>query len=354
MGYELAGYDPALRSQLIDLRGRVFGGSRTTNERIFAWKYERNPYLAEPLFTIAMDGDRVVAMCGFYGGSWIAGGATALIPSGAETAIVPEHRGRWLILEMMRFGREHLTSRGFDYAFHFSANETVRVLSARQGWQRVAPYRFAQLMPNQPGRLAGRVEHVGERIRGRLGVTSSAFVALQQRAFGGVVVSAESRPEEMAALVELERDERIGHARDAAYYRWRFEAPVYNYRFLYLENQSGLDGFAVLQQSRGGGVVSIVDWCARSKDARMNLWRVAVGSGEDRLQIWTAGLTDEVAQELASSGFQLSDWVEDLRRPSPAMMVVGAEPLSERWQLGGMPLLDSKCWDLRMLYSDSY
>ena len=60
--YEIVGYSTAFKTQIIELRRRVFGGSAEFNVKYFEWKYEQNPYLDGPLFHLAVDADRGIGM----------------------------------------------------------------------------------------------------------------------------------------------------------------------------------------------------------------------------------------------------------------------------------------------------
>lgn len=357
VAYELVPFSPEFREQVLALRRRVFGGGRRWNEQVFAWKYEANPYISEPLFTLALDGGRLVGMRGFYGGRWVAGasGASVVIPSGADTAVDPGHRGRWLFEEMARFARDDLARRGYEYSFNFSSNEAVRTLSLRMGWRQLGAYRFAHRPGSQGKALRSRVDRLRGRVRGRLGLSPPGLSALDRHAGGEVVVSREARPDAMAALVARRRDDRLAQVRDAAYYRWRFAAPGAAYRFLYLERGDGVDGFLVAQEPRRGGVVSVVDWCAADGDGRRALWRAVTAAGDATIQTWTLSLPAEVIRDIERLGLRVGTREVGPRRPPPGMLIdatSGAPP--EQWALDGMPMLNAERWDLRMLDSDSY
>jgi len=355
--YQFASYEPRFRPQIVELFARVFGGTRARSDAYLSWKYERNPYLPEPLFTLALDAGRVVAMRGFYGARWTANDASTsiLAPVAADTAVAPEHRGRWLFDQMMRRATDDLRARGYDYAFNFSANEAVRLLSRRAGWHQLAPYALWTRPSPLRGR-AGVLPRAGRRLRRRLGRTSAELHALDRLpASTGVIVSTEARPQAMADLVSATRDGQLGQLRDAAFYRWRFEDPSRRVRFLFVENGSELDGFFVFHQHHGRGALHLVDWAWRDRDTRRLLLRAAVAPRIPDLAIWSVTLPEGLLSDLRTVGFVHAPSAEPRARTQAGMLITQlAGAISDEWTLDGVPLLDADRWALRMADSDAY
>jgi GNAT superfamily N-acetyltransferase len=359
MDYRYSSWDPRYRRQLVDLFGRVFGGEPVQNEAYFRWKYEQNPYLPEPLFAIALEGERVVGMRGFYGGSWTAGSGTAplVVPAGADTAVDPDHRGRWIFEGMMEHAIGELRARGFEYAFNFSANRSVQVLSQRAGWRKLLRYDAWQLRP-EPSALRVWSDRAARKLRRRVGRAAPELARLDRRFASprqGVSVASQPRPVEMAALVADTRAGRLGHLRDDAFYGWRFRDPGSDYRFLFLERGGNLDGFFALEQRRRGGWINILDWAVRDAEATRRLLEATLVSGAE-VQIWSATLPAAFLEELRAAGFALGAAGAPGRPANPQGPFITAtdDRPSEDWAIEGLPLLDADRWDLRMAYSDAH
>ena len=79
MTYRFVEYSPEYKEQISALRSRTFGGDLAFNTGYFEWKYEQNPYLEEPHFYLALNGEEVVAMRGFYGSRWQVGQWTSVV-----------------------------------------------------------------------------------------------------------------------------------------------------------------------------------------------------------------------------------------------------------------------------------
>ena len=70
------------------------------------------------------------------------------------------------------------------------------------------------------------------------------------------------------------------------------------------------------------------------------------------LVTWTASLSEDERSGLASLGFTAVD-PEDAARGCPCVLVRAANggPSTSEWVIEGRPVLDSRSWDVRVLYS---
>ena len=57
-------YSPSFKPQLADLRSRVLDETPALNAAYLEWKYERNPYLNNPILRLVLADGRVVGMRG--------------------------------------------------------------------------------------------------------------------------------------------------------------------------------------------------------------------------------------------------------------------------------------------------
>jgi hypothetical protein len=68
--YEFISYGPQLKSQILELHKNLWNSSTDLNAAYFDWKYERNPYVKEPLIYLAMCNGKPIGMRGFFGVRW--------------------------------------------------------------------------------------------------------------------------------------------------------------------------------------------------------------------------------------------------------------------------------------------
>jgi GNAT superfamily N-acetyltransferase len=354
--YAFRPYDPSLRDQVIGLQRLAFGGSTASNDAYFHWKYEQNPYVAEPVFTLALEGERLVGMRGFYGARWSAGpGATPVdVPVGAETAVHPDHRGRWLVDRIMRVALPDLAARGYPYAFNLSGNPAVRAISLRAGWKPAAP--FATWRRARPPRgLRAAYLRLRRQARRALRIPAGDLTTLHERRdLTGVTITNNPDPEAMAQLVERTRDGRLGHVRDAAFYRWRLRDPRAIFRTLELREAGRLGAFLALAQRGSRGNVIILDWAAEDPARLAPLLDLVVAAPLRAIAIWSTTVPPDVRALLAERGFAPAEEPAPPGR-EPALLAVPTAPTDDpTWSLCDHPLLDQTCWDLRMSCSDAY
>jgi hypothetical protein len=177
------------------------------------------------------------------------------------------------------------------------------------------------------------------------------------RAGSGITVSDQPRAEQMAALVRrVPPSGRIRRARDATYFAWRFENPLSQYRFLYQEGD-GLDGYVVVRTGRYKMTdrVMIIDAEAVSLTVLTGLLDAAVRVfGAWRLDIWTVSLSPAIRTHLRGAGFAPRQTTGTTPRHRRALLVKATDPRlpPHQWKMGLHPVLDSKSWDLRMIWSD--
>jgi len=371
--HTIARYAPRFKDQIAELQTHLWSGDLAANRAYFEWKYERNPYLPEPLVHLALAEGRVVAMRGLCGAQWEAGGVPEPLdwPCATDLVVEPGHRNQGLFAKLSRAALDDLAARGREYVLSLSALHETRLLSLATGWRGVGSMAPAgRLRWHAP--LARRVRHTLARLPLAWHLAGAQpFGAPAGRAFarldrigrrpacgGGVVgVARAPRAEAMAELVaRLGHDGRVRHVRDAAFFAWRYANPLQEYRFLFLDG-TRLEGYLVLQRYRsdyGNRLrVNLVDWEASAPAVGAALLATAIaGAAPPELAAWTATLPPERAALLQQQGFSPIDG-HLTRRGLPGVLIRAvrdATPGSD-WRLAGRSLLDLRHWDVRMVDS---
>ena len=368
--YEIVRYRPELRAQVVQLQTHLWSPDLALNAAYLQWKYERNPYVKEPLIYLAIHDGKVVGMRGFFGTRWECGVPSQQFTSlyADDTVVAPEHRRRGLLYEIMTFAFEDLARRGYDYVFNLSAGEVMLHASLSTGWHSagwVRPMyrkvRNAALWTRISHRALSVFHSVFRRAESYttthlLQLIDAAGVNRGQLANSEMFFAVAPRARAMADLIaRIGPSGNIRHLRDAEYFQWRFANPLSRYRFLFWDEEQ-LEGYLVLQEYTSGfasaGVVNIVDWEASNQTVKAGLLQAAIDLVRDRqLMIWAATLSDADVALLKRYDFESS---EPLPVPTPPAILVRAvcrDRQKHDWRFDNRYLLDPSAWEMRMLYS---
>jgi GNAT superfamily N-acetyltransferase len=380
--YEIVPYRPDLKSQIVALQTTLWTPNLGLNTAYFEWKYERNPYLKEPLIYLAISNGSVIGMRGFFGVRLESGiPAQSFTSLYADDALIaPEHRRHGLMKKIMGLAFEDLAARGYDYVFNLSAVPANLRLSLSMGWHNAG---WAHPMCLQSWRLAVKsgvrrqlkkiaiLRHLRDlsMARRQLGYAASEYptsrgmfdmeldhtdpVFLEAPA---ISVKDDARCEAMADLVSrLGSDGRTRHVRDREYFRWRFQNPLSRYRFLFCEEHRDLAGYLVLQEYAsplGRNVVNIVDWEATNATVQTRLLKAAATFSKGRrMMIWSVTLPQPVIALLERHGFRSVHRPPEPADPAILVRSIRRDDLGGDWALAGRNLRELASWDVRMLYS---
>lgn len=372
MTYEIVRYDRAFRDQVAELQRHLWSDDATVNAAYLDWKYHQNPYLDEPLICLAVHAGRVVGMRGVVGARWEIGTPTehVVVPCADDLVVVPEHRNRGVVSQIMNATVDRIAAEGYRYAFSLSAGPVTVMASLASGWQGAGSMRDEQRKGRKwwLARASARLRTLPllwryadplSRLQYRLKRPFAELDREARRARGrfDAVMRVEPAPpvELMADLVRrLGHDGRIRHVRDERYLAWRYQNPLHEYRFLFPEADRP-EGYLVLRADRRNPArgVNVVDWEATTPALREQLLRAAVEWGNfPEMTIWTATVPLDALEAVSRAGFvpmsagsrtrsSHTILVRHTGRPKPASDLV----------LGGQRLLDPAAWDMRMVYS---
>ena len=367
-------YTPDYKRAVAELQTDLWCADPQRNLGYLEWKYERNPCPAGSHIYLALDGDDVVGMRGFHPSGWESNSFKSrdfLVAD--DTVVRADHRNKGVMNHIMREALHNLHEQDVDYVFNFSGGPITVISSLAAGWRSIGAVdplhhrsRTARLMDSVASipfawRFASSVRSLSRsqsdpfhRIDRLLETTLTAR-GTQLR------ISRRAEPERMAQLVRnVPHDGRIRLARDAAYLKWRFENPLNDYRFFYLE-RDGLDGYLVVKRSaaRANGeaspTVHIVDLEARDENSKLALLEAAAARDFfDVLVVWSVTLSKPCKDFLASIKYDALTTSSALQgHPSMLVRATDDARLDEEWRLRGMSLTDMTNWDMRMIYSMS-
>jgi GNAT superfamily N-acetyltransferase len=376
-GYEFALHRPEFDDEVVSLAMLATNTDREATAAYLRWKYEDNPYLAEPLIFVALSEGQVVAMRGAYGSCWRVRDRAYVLPCFGDLVVSEEHRNRGLLPGLMAWALRDLDGRGFSHACSLSPGRIAILGSLATGWKAIGSVQQLALRRG-PGRIRGQarrhrrlVSAYGKAISSarrlpfmptvplRAGPDTGAFAVLDGRTDAmlerhGVRVGKDPRSREMAELAdEMGSSQLLRHDRSEAYLDWRFGDPRFRYRFLYA-NDDALDGYLILGAltRRWSRDARILDWCGRTTAVRESLLTSALElGGFHKLSIWSVSLDEPARAILRRRGFE----DEDQASWSSSVLVRPVGAIDETaWSLDGIDLRRSENWELVMMASDSF
>ena len=291
--YRIVKYKAELRDQILGLQLYLWGPDEKINEAYFEWKYERNPNYSDPIIYVALYNDQVVSMRGLIGSNWqVSNPSQSFIMLCLSDSVThPDHRRKGLFTKITTYALDDLKTGPYSYILNLSSGLLSTSGNIKLGWcsigeifianysvkhvkKEVGPLRsLAQRMPVLPSvyrKLRNQIRGSFAPPLDQLSPYTTLDRYISNNGDANIFVSKKPMPKQMAELVSRkDYDGRIRHVRDENFYRWRFQNPRSDYRFLYWEDDR-LEGYITLRKSispqdRG---VMLVDW----EVSKLELW----------------------------------------------------------------------------------
>lgn len=366
MAYEIRRYEAGFRDQVLELQRHLWSPELALNDRYFAWKYELNPWVSEPLIFLAVDGGRVVGMRGAFAIPWVVGPERRALRalSAGDTVVAPDHRRRGLAGQINEALVAEARRASWEFLINTSAGRVVRRLSTHSGWrttEEIWPLTCRPKAPRSfPFRAIAWLSHRSRRDLGLLDVLDRRLRRQVRRRGGGVRISSTACPERMAALAaSTSTGGRIRLRKDVPFFRWRFSNPLSGYRFLFANEGAGPPTAYVVVHAHGplhDTGLNLVDWEASSPEGLGVLLSTLVGAaGAERINTWPCEVDSTFHATFSAAGFR------PMPRPKPpkvlpAIMCLALRDASsdDAWSVDGVDLTTLEDWDLRMTASDFY
>jgi len=300
--YSVTRYSPEHRSSVISLWGRVFHQRPEASARYLAWKYEANPYIADPLMALVFLGDELVAMRGMVGTCWSdRAGKTTILPAAEDLAVDKNHRGRGLFLKVDKKLVQLARDSGYSALLSLSAAAKTRQLQTMTGWRHHASMEIRRPTSAQPfARFRSLTREIAVRLIPRLPSERSISRLLEGFDPTRLMVSESLSGED---LVKISGFRRIaGHDRSSAFYGWRLANPSRRYRVVFLGKEPS--AFVVLgwRPSRPRQP-SVVDSGAKHPDLLIELLATLVQSSDTDYDIMPTALPTPAQGVLGSLGW---------------------------------------------------
>ncbi len=345
--YRVLPYSDAHRDAVLALHNRLLPRTPKVTEQYFSWKYEQNPYLPAPLFSLVYAGEELVAMRGLCGSKWIStDGSAQVVPTAEDLIIDDAHRNRGLFLLIDRTLAAMAAELGFETIFSLSGNAATRQLQGVVGWKPIGVFEAAVRPALPRGPVAGIdiVRKAGAKATAtarRFGIDApEAIVSMRANRMLTGIGKASPHLEvtttpDIAAMVEMaaRRTGALHHQRDEVFYGWRLRNPDRRYRFVFWDD-AATQGFLTLAfQPDNPGRLLIVDGGATTPEATTALLDAVAAAARPPLTVPPKTLPADAAARLASLGFELDTGEPIIAVYARSTSGRGAGPMSDELEL---------------------
>ncbi len=348
--YTVGMYRPEHRGDVLDLLQALWGSDKDVNDRYFAWKYEANPYVSEPLGVVACHQNQTVGFRGYFVSRWQVGDPPQIFDmlNPGDTVVHPEHRRTGLSLSMGRFAGAVLADR-YQFFLNTSCSPASLPGYLRLGFRPLA----AKTYTAHAGTL-GRMRSILTRI----GLLSRGRVRGWREPPAPIRVSRTPQVEAMAKLArrDLQRDGKVCLLRDTAFFSWRFLNPKVDNHFWYFQGAQTLQAYLVLSVEQDKQRARLVDWASEDEfSLRMIIRELLRNRPVDRLVIadfcHDSRLSELRGNTLVNRIWQLLKY----RRANALPLLlrpVTANPTDEDWAITGIDLRRVENWRLLPIGGD--
>lgn len=339
------GFDAALLDRAADVRTRVWGATTEVNRDYLVWKYTRNPYFAEPLVQFAVYEDDVVGMYGSMGTCWELRGDRYVLGHGGDFLVDPRFRRQGVARRLQQAYIAALRARGLGIAFSFSGGSMGTATAVAGGWHVVAMLDALEWAKGRWPLVVAQASRRGHRLIRRMRTPAvNPLSTVTGTEDGQVELLGRDGFDRMARVASLApTTERLRHVRDDEYFRWRLANPLSRYRVLASQNS-----YVVLQSSKPGSQVNLVDWRAVDAPSLASVLSVALRQIRS-LRVWGFSVDPELRSVLESFGSVVA-----VRGPSPSFTMRAVTDDPQGAYLAGLKLNEPLSWEPRMLDSDEF
>lgn len=337
MSYRVRSYRTADAPAAAALLARLWPAEPELIQRFIDWRFQRNPYPVSRLAVCEHD-EGIVAIRGAHGMLWRIGDAAVPMPCVGDTVVDRCHEGRGLVQKTTRWLLAELAGQDVDRVVNQSPGPLVETISLRTGWRKAGEWTVAHALRSPQVAAQGfeRLDIAGPVVREGLRIARGP-----------------APPADLAALAASGRRGRIGHVRDEAYFRWRFDNPFADYRWVCAWGDEGrLAGYLVLGRGlQQSWRIRVLDLQGHDGLVQSLLLDQALRWGEFReVRLWWNRFPRRVSAVLAEHGFKQAT---DRGGRKATHLVAPTRRGADVFTVDGVDLLDLANWDPRMIHSDA-
>ncbi|WP_198665716.1 GNAT family N-acetyltransferase [Haloprofundus halophilus] len=357
--YRVRGYAESDRKTFCDLFGEEWF---EIDEQWFEWRYS-SPYLDEKAIAVATANGKPVGFFPCMVFPLRANGERTLALQPAGVVIDANHRRRGLLTKLATWLFETYEGTETSVLFNFP-NEAISPGLQKLGWREILSLTsyFRVQHPNALLRARGReLGALGDVALDALSKVHLSCSRQFRADESGVTVTHHSTvpAEEFESLYAENIPNAIHVARDAAFYRWRYDAPERDYCVYVARRDEPVAGAITCTERTSNGLVLTNVMEAQpmgvdDRDPAFERLLDAIAADHPESDLIRATKATLPRGAALRSGYLPDDELplSKVRKPSTKMVARPVSTTGRPWRLNGLPLTDPDSWELMLSERD--
>ena len=238
---KLTRYSPTLKEPLIDFLGTGLNWSELSKNKrkeLFEWKYDKNPYLDEPLIYLAFQGDKIVGHRAFVVQNFKLK-EDYLIGTPADALVHPDHRRKGIFSKLTDFAIKDIEERDhIDLLISLSSTKKSAKGNIKAGFTPVGKreklYNFSikKIFKNRYKKEIDFNQIISSKMNGKT-----------------IEISQKLKIDDIVELMKISTNyKKFRNLRDRQFYRWRFEEYPKDLIYLYIWDQNDLEAYLSMEK----------------------------------------------------------------------------------------------------------
>jgi hypothetical protein len=234
-------YSQKYRDQVISfLKHKWSNISYQQRYDLFAWRYEKNPYVNEPLIYIALYNDEIIGVRAYVVQKFVYNKLVFNVASAADAVVHPSFRNMGIFSKLNKYSVNHINDNYELYKIYcilnLSSNELSTHLNLKHGWKPLGikhnyiKYSLYNVIRNYYSNAFSE-ELVDANANYKIFITKRLFI------------------NSITQLINrLNYNNIITNLRDANYYQWRYRGINNNCYFIYCYYNRAMVGYMIIKR----------------------------------------------------------------------------------------------------------
>ncbi len=337
-------YQEEYHKQVIDLLGLLWSNwSFELREKVFCWKYLENPYCSEPQFFLMLEGEKVVAVRGFFVNAYLIEGKTVFAGIPADSVTHPGYRRQGLFEQLTKFAMEYHAAKSFpDFYLSLSSNQMAASSHQKAGFTFLG--RWCEFYKFSPiGIFCGPGKKGFNEISGKSGGYE-------------IRISDTFNPAEASTHFRNNQTQSIQLLKDERFFSWRYRQPAFSYVFLEVKRENHLFAWASFSLISKGRAL-MTDFHFSNKEAfnaglkyfsrQLGLWAI-----QTKVFTYNRNTQDNIRAMGFRDYKKFLKWIGKGSAEPVLVKTAAYEKVKATQEINEVFLSDPQNWDLHLIDAD--